>query len=291
MSLDIIIWDVKHGSAVYIITPNKKRIVVDLGVGKIENGYAEFSPSEYLSSLGVRIIDELIITHPDLDHISDIINFCNSFSIKNIRLPKKIPNSEIKQKIYDSVSNNRFDAEKKFVKYMNMSQWEISNKELYKPEQFWDNGGVNFELFFPTPKYSEHICNDYSIVTVISFRNKKIILTGDNEKLSWDWLLSNKRFINTIKGATILFASHHGRKSGYCERLFNFIKPKVTIISDGPVKKTSITKIYNQHCKGLMVHNSGDLEKRKCLTTRKDGAIKISIKKNANVHISMKSKF
>ena len=46
--LKIIVWDVQHGSAVYIKTPTAKHIVQDLGTGSYKGGTREFSPLLHL---------------------------------------------------------------------------------------------------------------------------------------------------------------------------------------------------------------------------------------------------
>ena len=74
--LYIRLWDVQHGSAAYIKTPNGKNVVQDLGVGAIKTGLTTFSPLLFLkNSMKVDQLDEVIITHPHADHIKDIRNF------------------------------------------------------------------------------------------------------------------------------------------------------------------------------------------------------------------------
>ena len=46
MTLQIIVWDVQHGSAAYIKTPNNKYMAIDLGAGEASN--RGFSPLAYL---------------------------------------------------------------------------------------------------------------------------------------------------------------------------------------------------------------------------------------------------
>jgi len=63
-------WNVQHGNAIYINTPNNRHIVIDLGSNN------EFSPLKYLKyTCGVDQLDYVIVTHPHLDHIDDILNF------------------------------------------------------------------------------------------------------------------------------------------------------------------------------------------------------------------------
>lgn len=64
------------------------------------------------------------------------------------------------------------------------------------------------------------------------------------------------------------------------QELSRFFYPKLTIISDGSVRETSITNIYNTHTKGLFIKDQH--KKRKCLTTRYDGAIYLKIACNLN---------
>lgn len=71
-----VFWDVQHGSAAYICTPNAQRIVVDLGTGKVGDGNPDFSPLLHLrDSWDITQLDGVVITHPHRDHIGDIFNF------------------------------------------------------------------------------------------------------------------------------------------------------------------------------------------------------------------------
>src|SRR5438874_878333 len=67
--LDITIWDVNHGSAAHIKTPNNRHIVLDLGNAD------GFSPLQTLYAQGLRTLDVAVITHPHRDHIDDIFSF------------------------------------------------------------------------------------------------------------------------------------------------------------------------------------------------------------------------
>lgn len=72
--LTVMIWDVDHGSAAYIKTPNGKHIAIDLGVGDMSSG-KEFSPLRHLKdNYAVTKLDKLVITHPHRDHLDDIGN-------------------------------------------------------------------------------------------------------------------------------------------------------------------------------------------------------------------------
>ena len=70
MTLRFITWNVEHGSAALIQTPNGQQIAVDLGSD------AGFSPLQHMKyRMGIDQLDKVIITHPHMDHIEDILNF------------------------------------------------------------------------------------------------------------------------------------------------------------------------------------------------------------------------
>ena len=64
--LKIIIHDIGHGQAVHAFTPNNQTIVIDLGCSDW------FSPLKWLRKY-TETIDSLIITHPHVDHIDEIL--------------------------------------------------------------------------------------------------------------------------------------------------------------------------------------------------------------------------
>ncbi len=74
--LECTFWDVEHGSAATIKTPNGKYVQIDLGVGSYGDNNATFSPLRHLKyRWGVRQLAAIIISHPHKDHVDDIHNF------------------------------------------------------------------------------------------------------------------------------------------------------------------------------------------------------------------------
>ena len=83
------VWDVQLGLAVHVKAPNGKYIVIDLGTGTYESG--NMSP---LSKRSRDNIAYMIITHPHLDHIDDILNF-NLNEPKILQRAKSLSNNEV----------------------------------------------------------------------------------------------------------------------------------------------------------------------------------------------------
>lgn len=265
-------WDVQHGNSTYIKTPNNRHIVVDLGTGDYSGSNIEFSPLHHLNyNFGINQLDYVIITHPHLDHIDDILNF-DLMNPKIFHRPKHLTNSEVMEGVQEK-------DRKKFEKYC-----EINNRysspittdsidNTSKPENW---GGLTMQSFSPT-NCNHNNFNNHSIVFVIEFASTKIVIPGDNEKCSYNELLKRPSFMSAIKNADILLAPHHGRESGFNIDFVNQVNPKLTIVSDGRFCETSANTRYSAKSSGWIVHKkSGESKTRKCLTTNSDGEILVS---------------
>lgn len=271
--LEIVIWDVQHGSSSYINTPNGKHLVIDLGSGKYSNN-EDFSPLLHLKEkYKIENIDQVIITHPHTDHIDDIMNF-DELSPKILTRPNHLTEEDVKK------ANPNYDSEKidKYIEISERYSLPVSEDEDIKLPK--NNGGVNIKTFIPNQCGHSNI-NNHSAVTIIEYLDLKVVIPGDNESASWKELLKDNSFVNAIKNTNVFIASHHGRESGYYSDLFDNFTPYLVIISDGPKGETSVTEKYEQKAKGWTVYKRSDnsSEKRYCLTTRKDGVIVIKIGK------------
>lgn len=271
MTLEIVFWDVQHGSATYIKTPNGKHMVQDLGTGSYSNNDNEFSPLLHLKNkYGVNQLDHVTITHPHKDHIDDILNF-DKLEPRAITRPKHIPKEDV-------LKNVRTEDMPLFEKYFDIGQrYSATVSPDSDPLLPSNNGGVNIQVFTPKSCSTSNI-NNHSIVTVLSYANIKVILSGDNEPTSWKELIESADFKSAIKDADILLAPHHGRDSGFCPEIFEYFKPRLTIISDGDYCDTSATDRYSKISTGWTIHHrKGGDEKRYCVTTRSDGVIVVKL--------------
>jgi beta-lactamase superfamily II metal-dependent hydrolase len=266
---EIVFWDVQHGHMTYIKTPNNRHVVIDLGTGDYSKGKEAFSPLEHLKyKYGVNQLDYVVITHPHLDHIDDILNF-DMMSPKIFHRPKHLSNSEVMERVIE-----RHRA--KFEKYCEINDrynspiGTESVNNTRKPENW---GGLKIESFTPT-LCNHNNFNNHSIVVILSYAGMKVVIPGDNEKASFEELLSQEKFVEAIKNADILLAPHHGRESGYNEEFMKLVNPRLTIVSDGRFCDTSANARYSAKSRGWKVHKSdGTTRDRKCLTTNSDGEV------------------
>ena len=87
VSLRVNVCDVAHGDCIHVSTPSGKSVLLDCG------GKGDASASKWLEALGVGGLDALLVSHPHIDHIRDIMSidkrFCPRTFWRNKALPRK----------------------------------------------------------------------------------------------------------------------------------------------------------------------------------------------------------
>lgn len=265
------VWDVQLGLAIHIKAPNGKYLVIDLGTGNWESGNT--SP---LSVLRYKYIHYMIITHPHLDHIDDIMKFDDN-APKILWRPTSIKNNEVMEGVRDI-------DEPKFEKYCEINdRYSSPVGQDEDPVSEIPFDGMTVDNYF-TSLCDKSNFNNFSPVTIVQLCGIKIVICGDNETASFDYLMKQTGFQDDVSDADILVAAHHGRESGYYKDFVDLVKPRLTIISDSSKSKTTAQAKYTSISRGWDVHNrnTGEDEKRYCLTTRSDGNIVIEFGESAN---------
>jgi len=228
-----------------------------------------FSPAKLLKEkYNAKNLDYLLISHPHVDHICDIINVDNYMSPTVLSRNKIIDVAKIEEE-----NSEVFETHKDIIeKYLDMnSRYNQPLQSLENPKtKDWSDGVRIVEY---SNKDSTMNLNDLSIVAFMEFGGYTILYGGDLEEKGWNALLSKNYFVEWLRSTDVLIASHHGRESGFSSEIFKYCKPKLTIISDGRFGDTSATNRYVSVTSGMKVKNKGTVEDRKVITTRNDGHI------------------
>ena len=271
------VWDVKHGNAIYIRTPNEKHIVIDLGVGDYSEGQEDRSPLETLANhYKIGKIDYLVITHPHKDHIKDILNLDKlDLGPRSCRRPRTFDISTLMDGVR-SVDKPIFE---KYIQIdSDYNQLVSSDRDTDNPDNY---GGVSIK-FFQNGTRDDKNLNNHSILTIIDYATIRVVIPGDNEYNSLEKFMNREDFRNAIKDCDILIAPHHGRESAYHQEFVAHCNPRLTIVSDGSICETSSNGKYSSNSRGWKVHFRGDLVPRKMLTTNSDGEIYIDFGYNTD---------
>jgi competence protein ComEC len=270
---EIVIWDVQHGHAAYIKSPNGRHIIVDVGLGSFEDKSNSFSPLHHLwKEYDVKQIDYAILTHPHKDHIEDIFNL-EKLSPKVLSCPRHLKREDIITEKTQEADKPIFEKYLEIEAKLSHSLGENSPNDPSNPDNY---GGLEMKGFISTTCATSNL-NNHSCISVMSYAKSKIVFPGDNEQCSYEELLKNETFKSDIKDADILLAPHHGRESGYYKDFVELVNPRLTIISDSSKKDTNVVDDYGKKSKGWKVYSRSGKpsEDRKTLSTYNDGHITI----------------
>ena len=144
---------------------------------------------------------------------------------------------------------------------------EVSNEQLEPP-------GVKISTFHNSyPTFTD--TNNLSLLTFLDIGTVSFVLPGDLERAGWLALLADSQVCLLLARVNVFVASHHGREGGYCRKVFDYCRPSLVVMSDGPVEYDTqrMASTYAQHATGEWFNGGSGTEWRKVVTTRNDGPI------------------
>lgn len=272
VSLDVRIWEVGAGLCIHIRTPNGQNHIIDAGRSD------EFSPAEHIRDRywsDGDILNYLIISHQDADHVRDLENLKAYLGEPKTYLRNKsVPEKEkygLLQRIYQQILK-KFDQ-----KYTVATKWEES------PCNPDNNGGVRIEHGFLDWSEAKTI-NNSSIVVAYEYQGVVIVFPGDIEEFGWERLLEKSpnlfSKLITAQSTVILVAPHHGRKSGYSSSMIDYLRPDIVVISDGYGAGETDPR-FRTCASGLVI----DGIEKKFLSTKTNGRKRISVNLDGSLYL------
>jgi beta-lactamase superfamily II metal-dependent hydrolase len=255
------IFDVDHGFCALVTADDGQHVLLDCG----RNSRTGLSPSGILYARGIRQLEALIVSHADEDHVSDLPALGRAVNVRSL-----IAN--------DTLAGSTLQNLKAASGEVGLGAQEViwrTNRYLVAL-----TGGVSYPVlpqaelaYFRNPYPSFSNLNNLSLVTFLHYGDIHIVFPGDLEAAGWRSLLQYPDFRAHLTRVNVFVASHHGRENGFCEEVFAFCRPEIVIISDCGIRHASqeMTDTYASRALGVRI----GFERRKVLTTRCDGTIKI----------------
>lgn len=199
--------DVGQGDAVFIELPNGKTMLIDAGP-------SAGTVSGYIRSKGYNVIDYVVATHPDADHINGMLEVLETFGVGTFYMPEKEHTTQIFGKMLDAVSANGCAAE-----------YAFAGKSII------DTG--NLKVYFIGPVRICEDNNNCSAVIKIEYKEISMLFTGDAEYSEENDILSSGYDVS----ADILKVGHHGSSSSSSPEFIAAVNPKTAVISVGAGNK------------------------------------------------------
>ena len=218
--LNIVMIDVGQGECILLEHENGSAILIDGGSTSINNA-AKYVISGALKYRGIQKIDCLIITHPDTDHISGIMEILEK---KNTILDYGL---ELKQIMTPDFSGNtNYESLKEMAE-----EKEVRFSSVYKGMNLED-GILRLSCLYPPQSYSAEDSNEYSAVLKLEYGAFSALFTGDLGADGEQNLLKDLQ-VQNLSGYDLLKVAHHGSRYSSSESFLSAVSPKISIISAG----------------------------------------------------------
>ncbi|MBE6153339.1 MAG: DNA internalization-related competence protein ComEC/Rec2 [Firmicutes bacterium] len=244
--------DVGQGDSILIVLPyNKGNILIDTG-GKMDykksdwmntnsnNNITKNSLIPYFKSIGIKKINNLLLSHGDYDHMGEAINL-----VENFKVEKVIFNcgefNELEQELIKVLDK------KKIPYYSCIKELNIDDNKLY----FLNNKDYGNE-------------NNNSSVIYTELNNHKFLFMSDAGAEVESDLIEKYN----LQDIDVLKVGHHGSKTSSSKKFINEINPKYSIISVGKNNR------YGHPNDGVL----DNLKESKIYRTDQDGSIMFKIK-------------
>ena len=229
--LEVTFLDVGQGDAIFIETPQRNQILIDGGPN-----------SAILEKLNTRMpfwdrtIDLIILTHPESDHLTGLIEVLKRYKVENILWTGIIRDTNEYQEWEKLVENE--DAEIKIAQAgqrINLSTFaETSLHLLPRPTSRGSASEVDryIEILYPFESLAGQEfkdSNNSSIVAKLVFGKNSFLFTGDTYKSVEKELIEKGISINS----DVLKVAHHGSKTSTSQDFVREVFPQIAVISAG----------------------------------------------------------
>lgn len=185
----VTVLDVGQGLGI-VIKLQKHIILYDVGPNNLVM-------EKFLQTENVKSIDQIIISHPDYDHVGALASISEKIKIQEL-----------------FISNQEY-------KVINLQSKDCSL------EHFWEVDGVKFNFFKPPISNNK---NDNSCILKMTGNNYSVLYTGDISKKTEKALIAK---YNNYLQADLLLIPHHGSANSSTTEFIKTVKPRYAIVSAG----------------------------------------------------------
>jgi len=210
--LEVDFFDVGQGDSIFIETPYRQQIVIDGGPS-----------SAILEKLGQkmpfwdRTIDLIILTHPEKDHLTGLLDVLKRYKVENI--------------LWTGVVRDTAEY-KEWEKLIKEEGAKIFLTPLTPDVERRLTSGVELEILSPLDNLEGKILkdsNDTSIVAKLIFGRVSFLFTGDITKSVEKELVDRGADIDS----DVLKAAHHGSKTSTSKEFVAAVSPEIAVIQAG----------------------------------------------------------
>jgi competence protein ComEC len=202
---------VGHGGCTVFETPDGRTLLYDAGaLGGPDVGRRVIAP--YLWSRGIRRIDEVFLSHADLDHFNGLLQLLDRFAIGQV---SRTPTFADKGTTAVALTLAKLAERGVPVR-------------VVRAGDVLEGGEVRLEVLHPPAVGPDGVENVRSLVLEVRHAGHSVLLTGDLEGVGQQRVLALPR-----RRIDVLMAPHHGSPAANSAALARWARPQVVVSCQG----------------------------------------------------------
>lgn len=198
-----------QGDAAAINLPDGKVAVIDTGEVDQSSTLVSYIRNKVLSVDGDNVIDYLILSHADSDHVGGALNLLKNFEVRTIYLPTIGSNSSTYTNLINHIEAGNYTVK------TNADGTTIGD-------------GYTFKFYGPFAEFDD--TNDSSPIIKLTYGTTDFLFTGD---IGEEAELKAVEVYGSELDCEILKVAHHGSKYSTCDAFLNAVTPEISVISCG----------------------------------------------------------
>ena len=202
--LHLKVYNVGQGDSIFLETAGGYKILIDGGPDNKVLGYLGKDLPFYSKK-----IDLLILTHPEADHFTGLIEVVKRYQIKTLW----VSNVSGKGRLFDEWVSTLRDR-------------KVEAKTVYQGDKMIFPDKTQVSVIWPKKDHKSSELNLNSIVVEVSFGNFNALLTGDAGEEAQPYTSSSSE-------VEVFKVPHHGAKTSLNETYVASLSPQISIISVG----------------------------------------------------------
>jgi competence protein ComEC len=211
-SVEVRILDVGQGDAIAILSPAGRWVLVDAGPGLPPNREDPYDLDvvRALRRAGVRRLEMLVLTHPDLDHIGGAPPIFETLEVASVGDP------------------GRGRGTGPYLDALRAAEAEPASWVALERGDHLEIDGVTLDVLHPIADIpGDADPNDMSVVLLLRYGLFTALLTGDAPARVEEAVGADVGHVDLLKVA------HHGSRTSSSERFLREVRPSVSVISAG----------------------------------------------------------
>ena len=224
--LEMVTLDVGQGDAAFVRFPDNRTLLIDGGIQRsyydekrqrlVDYDVGKRVIEPYLDFRGVRKLDMVVLTHPDVDHGGGLGHILENFEVGRVVGISDMPlNSQTHRRLHAIVTANNIPYSFPFAGKIELTPTAKLN------------------LLHPIDAASTNLLdqdkNDDSLVIKLTYREIDILFTGDIGKKAEARLIASGQDLR----AEILKVPHHGSSTSSSAAFIDAVQPRYAIFSLG----------------------------------------------------------